>query len=243
MSESKTTILFDVGGRVYKVGRSLLDSFPNTMLARAASDEWKHKGKDNDSGNDDDDNPIFLDCDSERFRYCLDYMRHGKVSLPITESKSALLAELSYYGFEDVQPNMIDCSNAIAEAATSLVEYGKKGTEEALLYSKTVAKLEEVKTYAFFAQELHDNVTKESKLDFGYVWQYLGPAVPRGTRKMYTCTGQPTRYASRDLFGSFDRTLLNECLSKFSLQVGGLTEEEASVHRYSYSLKLDKVTP
>lgn len=34
------TITFNVGGRTYEVARSLLDQYPETMLARLASDTW-----------------------------------------------------------------------------------------------------------------------------------------------------------------------------------------------------------
>jgi hypothetical protein len=41
-----TTVEFDVGGTIYKASKSLLDRFPNSMLATIASTRWKteHSG-------------------------------------------------------------------------------------------------------------------------------------------------------------------------------------------------------
>ena len=35
-----STVSFNVGGRIYEVSRSLLEQYPDTMLARMASDMW-----------------------------------------------------------------------------------------------------------------------------------------------------------------------------------------------------------
>jgi len=93
-----TTVRFNVGGKLYEVSRSLIESFPSTMLARMVSETWQ----------DDSEATLFIDRDGERFRYCLDYMRDGKVSLPLTVSKGAFLQDLDYYGFEDVDPNLVN---------------------------------------------------------------------------------------------------------------------------------------
>ena len=76
--QAANTVYFDVGGTKYKVSRSLLESFPDTMLARMASEYWtnpRHSGT--------EANPLFIERDGERFRLVLDYMRDGgSVSLP-----------------------------------------------------------------------------------------------------------------------------------------------------------------
>ena len=92
------TVLFDVGGTKYKVSRSLLSNHPDTMLARSASDQWQ----------EDPEAEIFIERDGERFRYCLDYLRDGRVILPITVAKGAVLEDLKYYGVENVNTNAID---------------------------------------------------------------------------------------------------------------------------------------
>ena len=90
-----STVQLDVGGTIYKVSRSLLESFPDTMLARMVSETWQK----------DPNKPIFVERDGESFRYVLHYMRDGHVFLPITMSKDAVLKDLEYYGFDNVDPN------------------------------------------------------------------------------------------------------------------------------------------
>ena len=82
------------------MSQSLIDSFPNTMLARMVSNEWKND-------DDDDDEEIFIERDGSKFSLVLDYMRDGKVHLPFTTSKAAMLDELSYYCFDDIDPDVV----------------------------------------------------------------------------------------------------------------------------------------
>jgi len=121
MTDTDHTVLFDIGGRVFKVRRALLDSFPSTILARAASEQWQ---------GDETDKAIFMDRDSERFRYCLDYMRDGKVELPLRESKYALLKDLEYYGFENVDSKSIEITCNAIEAADYLLNFERMTAEE-----------------------------------------------------------------------------------------------------------------
>ena len=85
---SKGIVKFNVGGTRYEVARSLLDACPDSMLARIVSKEW-HQNEETE---------IFIERDGTRFKYCLDVLRDGKVSLPLTVSKSAILEDLIYYG-------------------------------------------------------------------------------------------------------------------------------------------------
>ena len=82
------TVKFNVGGQVYQVSRSLLEMYPDSMLATSASDKWQTEAE------------IFIERDGTRFKFVLDYLRDGRVTLPITESKEMLIAELNYYGLE-----------------------------------------------------------------------------------------------------------------------------------------------
>lgn len=63
------------------------------------------------AGGRDDQNeelPVFIDRNGDRFQYVLDYMRDGKkLSLPVTISKEAFLNDLKYYGFENVDANNV----------------------------------------------------------------------------------------------------------------------------------------
>ena len=85
-----TTVQFDIGGTLYKVSLSLLESFPDSMLSSIVSTKWKEGFEEQ----------IFIERDGHRFRYVLDYMRDGKVTLPKGECIEALCTELEYFGIE-----------------------------------------------------------------------------------------------------------------------------------------------
>jgi hypothetical protein len=92
----KSNVRFNVGGRIFEVSRSIIEQHPNTMLARMIDATWKR----------DDYQPgdaLFIDRSGDRFQYVLDYMRDGKVFLPVTESRAAVAHELEYFGFENVE--------------------------------------------------------------------------------------------------------------------------------------------
>ena len=93
-----TTIHFNVGGQLYQVAQSLLEQYPSTMLYCAAAERWQTNPK----------STIFIEGDGERFRYCLDYMRRQRVDLPVNIPKAAVLADLDYYGFPDVDPMLVN---------------------------------------------------------------------------------------------------------------------------------------
>ena len=99
------TVHFNVGGTKYEVARSLIQRYPNTMLARMISEEWQ-----NSNGNN--TNELFIERDGDRFRYVLDYLRDGKIILPINIPKSSMMEELQYYGIENVNENSLNESAA-----------------------------------------------------------------------------------------------------------------------------------
>ncbi len=101
-------VQFNVGGSIYKISRSLLDSHSNSMLSRCASQQWQK----------DPESEIFIERDGSIFRFVLSYMRDGRVFLPITESKEALLAELVYYGIDVFDESQI--SDADMRKATCI---------------------------------------------------------------------------------------------------------------------------
>ena len=110
MEENKaTTVQFNVGGQLYQVARSLLEQYPSTMLYCDAAERWQT----------DSQATIFIEGDGERFRYCLDYMRRQRVHLPMTIPKAAVLADLDYYGFPDVDPSLVHGNSLIDEVAES----------------------------------------------------------------------------------------------------------------------------
>jgi hypothetical protein len=111
-TDSSRTVKFDVGGRLYKVSRSSIERFPSTMLARMISETWQK----------DPEVTLFIDRDSERFRFCLDYMRDGQVWLPLNIPKEPFLHDLAFYGFEDVDPRKIFGGSSNQAAARHLIK-------------------------------------------------------------------------------------------------------------------------
>lgn len=106
------TVQFNIGGTPYKVSRSILESHPNTMLAKSATVQWQ----------EDPEAEIFIERNGNRFQYVLDYMRDGKVVLPVTESKESLLADLEYYGVEADESEVSDTSTKQAICLESFGE-------------------------------------------------------------------------------------------------------------------------
>ena len=93
------------------------------MLARMISELWL--------GSDEaKDEPIFIERDGERFRYCLDYMRDGRVSVAITVSKDGILKDLEYYGFEGIDPAAIEVCGTIKAATGCILSDAQKNLAE-----------------------------------------------------------------------------------------------------------------
>ncbi len=97
------TILFDVGGKIFRVSCSLIDEWPESMLARLVSD----------TGHDDDsmEKPIFIDRNGDTFQVVLDFMRYGCIALPRNLPRRIFVREMDYYGIhvnddEIVSPNL-----------------------------------------------------------------------------------------------------------------------------------------
>jgi hypothetical protein len=84
------TVQFDVGGKIFKVSRALIDEHPDTMLAKMISEAWENEN--------DKDKPLFIDRDGDKFSYVLDYLRYGSIDLPHSIPKTMFQRELDYYG-------------------------------------------------------------------------------------------------------------------------------------------------
>jgi hypothetical protein len=96
--DTSKVIRLNVGGTRYEVSRSLIELYPDTMLARMISVEWS-------SG---DDHEVFIDRNGPRFQYVLDYMRDQKAILAMNVTKESILTELEYFGFANVPSDSID---------------------------------------------------------------------------------------------------------------------------------------
>lgn len=130
MQEVPKTVRFNVGGTVHEVSRSLILLHENSMLARAGT--WQS-------------NPemaIFIDGDGERFRYCLDFMRHGRVHLPLAVSRAAILQDLDYYGIQVSDPSLIDGSCASVEAAEHMANKENNYSQTVSAYDEQIQKLQ-----------------------------------------------------------------------------------------------------
>ena len=191
--EKDLSVSFNVGGRIFVVYRLLLDAFPSTILARSASEEW--------FGNN-ADKPIFIDRDSDRFQYCLDYMRDGRVGLPPTESKAALLAELTYYGFENVDPTAICTTLAAIDVARGLDACQERSNKEMAALEKSLidinAKLANFKQANILFQTFA--VTGET------IFEFLYHSIKQNDAHKFYCH-------------SFESDFFNECLATYGLRV------------------------
>jgi hypothetical protein len=82
------TVTFDVGGKFFKVSRTLIEQFSDTMLGKIVSETWQR----------DSSATVFIDRDGDIFAHVLSYLRYGSIVLPITISRVMFDRELDYYG-------------------------------------------------------------------------------------------------------------------------------------------------
>ena len=86
-----------VGGSQYNMPLSFLERYPHTLLGQIASEHHANPGKE-----------IMLDRNVNYFELVLDYLRdNGNVVLPNIFSKASFLAELEYFGINDVDESKI----------------------------------------------------------------------------------------------------------------------------------------
>jgi hypothetical protein len=122
ISSTNKIVTFNVGGTRYEVSRSLLNQFPNSMLCKSASEQWQ----------EDPDSEIFIERDGARFKYVLDYMRDGKVDVPITQTQASILAELKYFGIDVVDNESGNVSKAITRQGIHYAHFALQPFEEYL---------------------------------------------------------------------------------------------------------------
>ena len=116
MADTATTVRLNVGGVNFEVSRSLIAHHGYSMLSRLVSDTWQA----------DPEAIIFIDRDGETFRHCLDFLRYGRVSLPLTVAPKAFLRDMDYYGIAVDDASMVDVGGPFAQAATCIVECRKQ---------------------------------------------------------------------------------------------------------------------
>ena len=99
------TVKFDVSGSVFKVSRGLIDQQPGSVLGRMISETW-HR---------DQEEPSFVDRDSDIFAQVLNYLRYGSIVLPSNMPKEMFTRDLDYYGLDYDAETIIDGDMIIAE--------------------------------------------------------------------------------------------------------------------------------
>ena len=145
-------VKFNVGGTRYEVARSLLESHPETMLTRMASKDWHDDSKGDE---------IFIERNGERFQYCLDYLRDGKVLLPITTRKEALLEDLKYYNVEHQSDNVIDygAQEKVNVCTEVMFKAYKNLREELDTILGDISQLEHRRDWVNLTMEVHAHLT------------------------------------------------------------------------------------
>jgi BTB/POZ domain len=142
----KSIVVFDVSGRIFKVRRTVLDIYPETVLSRAASELWSATNVSTlvaeaesppQSVQKEKKKPeaIFIDRDSDRFACVIDFMRNnGIVELPVTVSRDAFLRDLEYYGFDEtnIDTTFITCTIPAYEAIMKIDRLHTKFHDEIL---------------------------------------------------------------------------------------------------------------
>ena len=102
--ENPETVTFDVGGRLFKVSRNVIEQFSDTMLGKIVSETWQH----------DSDATVFIDRDGDIFAHVLNYLRYGSIMLPISISRAMFDRDMDYYGIiTDVNAHTIKQESSI----------------------------------------------------------------------------------------------------------------------------------
>jgi len=102
--ENPETVTFDVGGRLFKVSRNVIEQFSDTMLGKIVSETWQH----------DSNATVFIDRDGDIFAHVLNYLRYGSIMLPISISRAMFDRDMDYYGIiTDVNAHTIKQESSI----------------------------------------------------------------------------------------------------------------------------------
>ena len=95
----------------------MLQDFPQTLLERSASKVWNEGGDE-----------VFIEGNGHRFQYTLDFMRHGKVTLPHSESSDAFLTEMEYYGIACNEEQVFENEKVSVSNITEILQSMKTAT-------------------------------------------------------------------------------------------------------------------
>mmetsp|Transcript_2289 Transcript_2289/g.3476 ORF Transcript_2289/g.3476 Transcript_2289/m.3476 type:complete len:260 (+) Transcript_2289:17-796(+) len=86
--DTPETVAFDVGGKLFRVSRNLIEQYSDTMLGKIASETWQRGSS----------AVVFIDRDGDLFAHVLNYLRYGSIVLPVLISREMFDREMDYYG-------------------------------------------------------------------------------------------------------------------------------------------------
>ena len=150
------TIRLDVGGKVYRVSKSLLKTYPDSMLARLVSDTWNPEAK----------QEIFIDRDGARFPRVLDFLRDPEFFGPKLDG--IVCRELDYFAIpyikkqpsreerilRGVRPGLIKLANKVGRHCFGLLSLYGEVSEGVILTPEKIT-LTECPTRDFVALIQH----------------------------------------------------------------------------------------
>lgn len=216
------TVLLNVGGTKFEVSRTLIQQYPNTMIARLISETWQKNTNDE----------IFIGRDGRRFRYVLDYMRDHRIHLPLSASKTAVLRDLEYYGFENILIESIDHSSASLEAAAHMASCEAKHREQLNQIDTGIRGLQKERAYVVLAYDCFLTFSRTGSLT----------SIPFFPPEMEAPEGpfQSKRYKNAQAcFSAFDEECFDECLAKYGLYyIRHERRKDCSNERARYGFKV-----
>jgi hypothetical protein len=203
--EHEKMVVFDVGGHIHKLPRSLLDRFPDTMLARQADKIWQKEDCSPST------TPLYVDRNGIRFQYVMDFMRDGQVHLPLTISKKAFLKDMDYLGFTDKDINESSIHVATVAQAEEIVASVSDNLHE------EIDKLE--KAIKEHKKTIDQCKAKKLGLRVAYDFFVRSSAGENGTQDRVTIHldhGDALQQANEACWDN-NRSTLEECLAKYGL--------------------------
>ena len=228
-SEKTPTVKLNVGGKLYQVSTSLIESYPDSMLARLISDTWTK----------DTNTPIFIESDGVQFQYVLQCICPKKVHLPASVSKAAILQDLDYFGLlQDIQSGDVcdGCGNA--QAARRMVQCKKMFWEEKEKCDSAIKELnesiktmEKKKEYLEIAHFCFQEYSKTGKLEDFFLSDHCNTNYDDERTKARVLLKRSPFYL--DLF--------QECMALYGLKYDN-DREDSSTRCEQFSLSLLEVT-
>ncbi|EER10500.1 potassium channel tetramerisation domain containing protein, putative [Perkinsus marinus ATCC 50983] len=176
-SLSSDVITLSVGGKIYQVTKSTLDKYPDTMLSRMVSEDWKMSKNDSkdDTGKVASPPSVFIDRDGALFEYILNWYRNGEICIPWTVSEEAVRREASYFALpDDVRVVRDTILNNVREAVGLVLDdvrekIAKCQTDKEEIdarYSTRLAQLQEEKRMLKAQREVDQNRIRRDAMTF-----------------------------------------------------------------------------